>query len=401
MNAQEKDFFDYYRILQVHQDAEPEIVKSAYRRLAQMNHPDTNPDPKADDRMKLINRAYETISDTDLRRAYHKVWLSNHQKYAAEDTVFTMQPGAAAQQTLDAYFRSILKEDWPGAYDRLTPKDRALIPLADFCEWKEAVADLYQMGSYAIKPFRTYERCFVGRTEYEKVHVFSVFLTDRDKRSGSVSEETYTKYVVWDRDNWGVCLGYTQLKPIIYKMKYLASQAPHMDPGRVYMDAMLKYDKLTGFLSRSGLAENLDQEIARARRFRNSFCVAVITVEPSGGIPEVSGGEYLQMCLADASAQLKAILRETDCAARLSESQLAVLLIETGHFAASNAVKRFTRTIRPGEGLQYSVAGSITPYQGENGEDTCIRAAQDARTVIVTGKDNIRKYHIKLDDQQV
>lgn len=401
MNAQEKEFYDYYRILQVHQDAEPEIIKSAYRRLAQMNHPDTNPDPRAADKMKLINRAYETISDSDQRRAYHKVWILNHQKYSAADSNSWDHPGAAAQQTLDAYFRNILQKDWTEAYKSLTQKDRCLIPLGDFCEWKEAVAELYQMGSYVIKPFTTYEKCFIGKTEYEKVHVFSVFLTDRDRRSGTVSEETYTKYVVWDRDKWGVCLGYTQLKPIIYKMKYLAAQAPHMDPGRVYMEAMLKYDKLTGFLSRSGLAENMEKEIARLRRFRSRFCIAVLTIEPSGEAPGVSGAEYMQMCLSDAAAQLKKILRTTDHAARLSESQLAVLLIETGQFAAANALKRFLHAIRPGEGLEYRVDGSITPYQGESAEDTCIRAAQDARTEIITGKDNVRKYHIKLDGQQI
>lgn len=401
MNAQENEFYDYYRILQVHQDAEPEIVKSAYRRLAQMNHPDTNPDPQAADRMKLINQAYETISDLNLRRTYHKIWLTNYQKHSTEDSLFSTRPGAEALQTLDSYFRNILQEDWTGAYKSLTKKDRGLIPLADFCEWKEAVAELYQMGSYAIKPFRTLERCFVGKTEYERVHVFSVFLTDRDKRSGAVSEETYTKYVVWDQDKWGVCLGYMQLKPIIYKMKYLASHAPCMDPSRVYMDTMLKYDKLTGFLSRSGLAENMDKEIARLRRVKSSFCIAVFTIEPLGEIPDVSAGEYMHMCLSDVCAQVKKILRTTDYAARFSESQLAVLLIETGQYAATNALKRFARAIQPGDGLNYQVNGSITPYQGESAEDTCIRAAQDACTEVITGKDNIRKYHIKLDDQQI
>jgi diguanylate cyclase (GGDEF)-like protein len=401
MNVREREFVDYYRILQVHQDAEPEIIKSAYRRLAQLNHPDANPDPGSADRMKLINRAYETISNSELRRAYHKVWLLNHQKHSPRGPLSWDHPASEAQQALDMYFRCIFKEDWAGAYQSLTQKDRSRVPLSDFCEWKKVVARLYQMGSYAIKPFREYERCLVGRTEYERVHAFSVFLTDRDRRSGTVGEETYTKYVVWDRDKWSVCLGYDQLKSIIYKMRYLASHAPHMDPGRVYMDTMLKYDKLTGFLSRSGLAGDMDKEIARARRFKSSFSIAVLTVEPSGKIPNVSGGNYMQMCLSDASAQLKKILRATDYAARISENQLAVLLIETNRLAAAKALKRFLNAIRPGEGLQYRLGGSITPYQGESAEDTCIRALNDARTEIIAGEGNVRKYHIKLDDRQI
>jgi hypothetical protein len=78
-----------------------------------------------------------------------------------------------------------------------------------------------------------------------------------------------------------------------------------------------------------------------------------------------------------------------------------VLLIETGNYAASNALKRFLHAIRPGEGLNYRAAGSITPYQGESAEDTCIRALNDARTEIIAGEGNVRKYHIKLDDRQI
>lgn len=33
---------DYYRILQVHYLAEPEIIESAYKRLAKKYHPDVN-----------------------------------------------------------------------------------------------------------------------------------------------------------------------------------------------------------------------------------------------------------------------------------------------------------------------------------------------------------------------
>jgi hypothetical protein len=61
MGYPNQDFCDYYYILQVHHNAEPEIVKSAYRRLVQMNHPDHNPDPKAVSKMQLINQAYEVF----------------------------------------------------------------------------------------------------------------------------------------------------------------------------------------------------------------------------------------------------------------------------------------------------------------------------------------------------
>jgi hypothetical protein len=65
------DFFeDYYEILQVHPSAEPEVIKAAYRKLAQKYYPDINPDPAAEEKMKKINIAYEALSDPEQRKLY-------------------------------------------------------------------------------------------------------------------------------------------------------------------------------------------------------------------------------------------------------------------------------------------------------------------------------------------
>lgn len=45
--------YDYYKILQVHNLAEPEIIESAYKRLARKYHPDVNPNADADEMMQM------------------------------------------------------------------------------------------------------------------------------------------------------------------------------------------------------------------------------------------------------------------------------------------------------------------------------------------------------------
>jgi len=401
MNAPNKEFLDYYMILQVHQDAEPEIVKSAYRRLAQMNHPDTNANIKATERMQLINQAYATVSDPEKRKSYHKLWLAHNRRPQPRPQKPANEPVAAAQKALDAYFRSLLHDNWKFAYKQLSNKDRSMFTLDEFCEWKEAVKVLYQMGSYVIKPFRAYEKCVVNDTEYECVHVFSVFLTDRDNRTGKVNEETYTKYVVKENGEWSVCLGYAQLQPIIYKLKYLATQAPAMDPERVYRETLLKYDKLTGFFSRKGLLDVMEKEIARARRFRSTFSLVIFTIEASGSIPGISSKDYTQMCLSNAAVQLQDTLRTLDSAARIAESYIAVLLIEANAFSAQKALKRLQGAIHPSDGLQYRVHGHVHAYRGEAAEDTLLQAEHETRMRVVTGKDNVKRYYINLDDQRV
>ncbi len=59
---------DYYSILGVNKNATNEEIRSSYKKLALINHPDKNPD-KADE-FKMINEAYQTLSDPQKRQIY-------------------------------------------------------------------------------------------------------------------------------------------------------------------------------------------------------------------------------------------------------------------------------------------------------------------------------------------
>ncbi|GAX35569.1 molecular chaperone DnaJ [Nodularia sp. NIES-3585] len=63
---------DYYETLGVSRDADKEDIKQAYRRLARKYHPDVNKEPGAEDRFKEINRAYEVLSEPDIRERYNR-----------------------------------------------------------------------------------------------------------------------------------------------------------------------------------------------------------------------------------------------------------------------------------------------------------------------------------------
>ena len=65
---------DYYEVLEVQRDADPEAVKNAYRRLAKKYHPDHNPDrANAEEKFKELTEAYEVLKDGDKRAAYDRM----------------------------------------------------------------------------------------------------------------------------------------------------------------------------------------------------------------------------------------------------------------------------------------------------------------------------------------
>lgn len=61
---------DYYRILQVDPQAEPEIVTAAFRVLARRLHPDRDLTGVHEVRMAEINRAYAVLRDPAKRKQY-------------------------------------------------------------------------------------------------------------------------------------------------------------------------------------------------------------------------------------------------------------------------------------------------------------------------------------------
>ncbi len=99
------DFKDYYQVLGVGRDADDKAIRNAFRQRAKELHPDVNrDDPRAEERFKDLNEAYEVLSDADKRKLYDQVG-QDWQRY--RDAGFTADDvsrrGATSQATGQNY----------------------------------------------------------------------------------------------------------------------------------------------------------------------------------------------------------------------------------------------------------------------------------------------------------
>lgn len=63
---------DYYEVLGVKKDADPEEIKKAYRTLARQYHPDVNSSADSEAKFKEVKEAYDVLSDPQKRENYDR-----------------------------------------------------------------------------------------------------------------------------------------------------------------------------------------------------------------------------------------------------------------------------------------------------------------------------------------
>ena len=321
------EWIDYYCVLQVHSEAEPEIIQGAYKRLCKKYHPDVNADPGASAHIRQVNEAWRVLGDPDARRDFHREWQRRHVPHAqtvVRDRIVyreVVNPDAGiydARRALHAYLEALSTGRLQDAFARVNGKEQARFGYAQFARWQQAVSQLYEMGSFRLHFFK--QSLSPPGEEY------TVTLWEKDKRTGVVRQCTFTKIVVRERGQWRVFLGYADLDA-------LAAQLAQEGASGTMAAAQ------GGPLCRDAFMCRLEDEIVRFRRYGRFFSLSLLMVTPSGlqlsSQTTMAAGQLLQ----------KAV-RKADTVAHWEPGCWGILLTETGQTGAQRASRRLARLMR-------------------------------------------------------
>ncbi len=183
-------FIDYYKVLQVHPIAEPEVIEGAYKKLSKKYHPDVCQQSDAEEKMKLINAAYEILNNDDQKKIYDIAYKAYQEKPTFRSSAFlTAQQIRAdahqvAEKLLEDYFSCIAREAYDKAYFYISDLDKNQMRYADFANWQRAVAALYEIIDFNFSYSEMLNPRDPIMKKFTYVFDFDISISEIDKRTG-------------------------------------------------------------------------------------------------------------------------------------------------------------------------------------------------------------------------
>lgn len=326
---------DYYRILQVHYQAEQEIIESAYKRLARKYHPDSNPMNNSDDMMQLINEAYSILSDPVKRKEYNRIAVTNHQDNTNSDSNTNTgkrfdRRFLSAKALLEEYFSSLMKGDYTHSYEMISEPDKSNISKSDFIHWQTAVSKVYCIKEYKCDLQGIYQDKLISGKRYVDVLEFAVNTLEHNLVMDMLQKDSVTKLLLLEKGEWKVYLGYEKLEPIINKFNDLRGLLNAKTVLNELTENHSRVDNATDLMNQRGLIESIEREILRRERYHNVFSLIICEIDVVKQMNVSEELEIINHVLRTMGELLINNLRKLDLVGRWDARRLLIILPETG-----------------------------------------------------------------------
>lgn len=141
----------------------------------------------------------------------------------------------------------------------------------------------------------------------------------------------------------------------------LASEKLHRD-----LEFTSRYDDLTQCLNKRAAMEELQREIARARRHDSPLAIMLIDLDNFKLINDTHGHLEGDKVLVDFSKRAKAVLRENDELSRFGGDEFMAVLPNTDLDQASRVAERLHEAGREGQPIAWSVSIGMTQWRDED-----------------------------------
>lgn len=343
---------DYYRILQVHYLAEPEVIESAYKRLAKKYHPDINKDDSSAEMMQKINQAYEVLSDSlkrqqynmELEDKYNKPHRNDFEHKKSEEN--NEKSFIAAKSVLVEYFGNIMNKHFDFSYELISSIDKLNITRDDFVNWQSAVSTVFNLTEYSCKVYGTYKNKLLNGHMFDDIVEFGVNVVEYNAVMDMVEKDAFTKMTVLEDGKWRVFIGYEKLQPIISKFKALTGLLTAKSVINELVETHSKVDGLTGLLNQRGIIEKVENEIHRFERYGNVFSLIMCDIYIDKVTNISMGQELREHAVKFVSEILLDNLRKLDVVGRWGENTFLILLPETKVHSAIIAAQKIYRILK-------------------------------------------------------
>ena len=341
---------DYYRILQVHNLAEPEVIEGAYKRLAKKYHPDVNRSESSEEMMQMINQAYEVLSNPEKRQQYNMEWKDEYNKSFGSDRdqknahKKNEKSFSAAKSVLDEYFRGIMNNRFDCSYELISSVDKKNITMNDFINWQSAVSKVFHLTEFSCRVYGTYKDNLLNGHIFSDVVEFSINVVEYNEVMDMAEKDDFTKMTVLEDGKWRVFVGYEKLQPLINKFKSLTGLLTAKSVINELIETHSKVDSLTGLLNQRGIIERIENEILRFDRYGDVFSLIMCDICIVKMINMSVEQEVKDHAVKYMGEILLNNLRKLDAVGRWGEKAFLILLPKTGGASAAKVTQKI-RTI--------------------------------------------------------